>query len=133
MSGAGGGTSQSPAKKTVLVVDDDPDIRAIVRRALSPMYTVREAADGLLAAAAVAVPPTPDLVILDVTMPNADGLTFAATLKADPKFKTVPVIFLTARTTPQDIIHGIQVGARAYMTKPFKLEELRQRVVKVLG
>jgi CheY-like chemotaxis protein len=133
MSGAGGASPKSERRKLVLVVDDDPHIRTIVARALSPSYDVREAADGILAANALSVPPVPDLIILDVMMPNADGLTFAATLKANPRYKSLPIIFLTARSTPADLVKGIQVGARAYLTKPFKLEELRQKVAKVLG
>jgi CheY-like chemotaxis protein len=94
---------------------------------------VREAADGLLAAEALTTPPVPDLIVLDIMMPNADGITFAATLKANPKYKSLPIIFLTARSSPADVVKGIQVGARAYLTKPFKLDELRQKVAKVLG
>jgi CheY-like chemotaxis protein len=133
MSGAGGGSQKGESRKLVLVVDDDPHIRSIVSRALSPTYAVREAADGLLAADALTVPPIPDLIILDIMMPNADGITFAATLKANPRYKSLPIIFLTARSSPADLVKGIQVGARAYLTKPFKLEELRQKVAKVLG
>jgi CheY-like chemotaxis protein len=133
VSGAGGASTKSERRKLVLVVDDDPNIRTIVARALSPTYDVRQAADGLLAADALSVPPIPDLIILDVMMPNADGLTFAATIKANPRYKSLPIIFLTARSSPADLVKGIQVGARAYLTKPFKLEELRQKVAKVLG
>jgi CheY-like chemotaxis protein len=133
MSGAGGAPTKAPTRKLVLVVDDDPHIRTVVCRALSPTYDVREAADGLLAAEALTKPPVPDLIVLDIMMPNADGITFAATLKANPRYKSLPIIFLTARSSPADVVKGIQVGARAYLTKPFKLEELRQKVAKVLG
>ncbi len=130
----GGITSQSEkARKLVLVVDDDPTIRKLVTRALSPPYDVREATDGLTAAEELAKPPFPDLVLLDVMMPTADGITFASTMKANPQFKNVPIIFLTAKDAPADVVKGIQAGARAYLTKPFKLEELRQRVAKVIG
>jgi DNA-binding response OmpR family regulator len=133
MSGAGGASSKSESRKLVLVVDDDAQIRTLVSRALSPTYDVRQAADGLLAAEALASPPLPDLIVLDVMMPNADGITFAAALRANPRYKSLPIIFLTARSSPGDVIKGIQLGARAYLTKPFKLEELRAKVAKVLG
>jgi CheY-like chemotaxis protein len=128
-----GAPTKSASKKVILVVDDDAHIRTMVSRALSPSYTVREAADGLLAAEALTKPPAVDLILLDIMMPNADGLTFAATLKSNPQYKSLPIIFLTARSSPADVVRGIQVGARAYLTKPFKLDELRQKVAKVLG
>jgi DNA-binding response OmpR family regulator len=130
---SGGATSASAHRKLILVVDDDPNIRTIVARALSPTYDIRQAGDGLAAADELAKLPTPDLIILDVMMPQADGLTFATAAKASPKFKTIPILFLTARTSPADIVKGIQAGARGYLTKPFKIEALREKVAKVLG
>jgi CheY-like chemotaxis protein len=129
-----GGTTSAPAdRKLVLVVDDDPNIRTIVARALSPMYDIRQAGDGLAAADELGKLPTPDLIILDIMMPQADGLSFATAAKANPKYKSIPIIFLTARTSPGDIVKGIQAGARGYLTKPFKIEALREKVAKVLG
>jgi CheY-like chemotaxis protein len=136
MSGAGGGAAANKNKETrkrVLVVDDDPQIRNLVARALSTTYTVTEASDGLKAAEALGLPPLPDLIILDIMMPNVDGLTLAGRLKANPDLKAVPILFLTAKSMPTDLIRGIQAGARAYVTKPFKLDELRQQVAKILG
>jgi CheY-like chemotaxis protein len=97
------------------------------------MYDIRQAANGLDAADELARPPLPDLVILDIMMPQADGLTFAAAAKANPKFRAVPILFLTARASPGDVVKGIQAGARGYLTKPFKIETLREKVAKVLG
>jgi two-component system OmpR family response regulator len=130
---SGGATSAPAERKLILVVDDDPNIRTIIARALSPTYDIRQAGDGLAAADELAKLPTPDLIILDVMMPQADGLTFATAAKANPKFKTIPILFLTARTSPADIVKGIQAGARGYLTKPFKIEALREKVAKVLG
>jgi CheY-like chemotaxis protein len=130
----GGGVTSAPAaRKLILVVDDDANIRTIVARALSAMYDIRQAANGLDAADELARPPLPDLVILDIMMPQADGLTFAAAAKANPKFRAVPILFLTARASPGDVVKGIQAGARGYLTKPFKIETLREKVAKVLG
>jgi DNA-binding response OmpR family regulator len=126
-------SSKTDSRKLILVVDDDPHIRSIVARALSSLYTVREAPDGLVAAGELSRSPPPDLVILDVMMPHADGISLAASMKASSEFRTIPIIFLTARSSPADLVQGIQAGARAYITKPFKLEELRQKVAKVLG
>ncbi len=130
----GGGVTSAPSgRKLILVVDDDPNIRTIVARALFPMYDIRQAADGLAAAEELEKPPLPDLIILDVMMPQADGLTFATRAKANPMFRSIPILFLTARTSPGDVVKGIQAGARGYITKPFKIETLREKVAKVLG
>jgi CheY-like chemotaxis protein len=126
-------TSKAESRKLILVVDDDPHIRSIVARALSPTYSVREAQDGMAAAEELTRTPQPDLVILDIMMPHADGLTLAATMKASSAFRSIPIIFLTARSSPGDLVKGIGAGARAYITKPFKLEDLRQKVARVLG
>jgi len=130
----GGGVTSAPTeRKLILVVDDDPNIRTIIARALSPTYDIRQAGDGLAAADELAKPPLPDLIILDIMMPQADGLTFAAAAKSNPKFRSVPILFLTARASPADVVKGIQAGARGYLTKPFKIETLREKVAKVLG
>jgi DNA-binding response OmpR family regulator len=130
---SGGIPSKTDSRKLILVVDDDPHIRSIVARALSPTYAIRQAQDGLVAAGELSRNPPPDLVILDVMMPHADGITLAATMKASSEFRSIPIIFLTARSSPQDVVQGIQAGARGYITKPFKLEDLRQKVAKILG
>jgi DNA-binding response OmpR family regulator len=125
--------SKADARKLILVVDDDAHIRSIVARALSPTYDIREAPDGLAAAGELTRAPQPDLVILDVMMPHADGATLAATMKASSEFRAIPIIFLTARSSPADLVQGIRIGARAYITKPFKLDDLRKKVAKILG
>jgi CheY-like chemotaxis protein len=130
---SGGATPTSSDRKLILVVDDDPNIRTIIARALSPKYDIRQAGDGLAAADELAKLPCPDLIILDIMMPQADGLSFATAAKANPKYKSIPILFLTARTAPGDIVKGIQAGARGYLTKPFKIEVLREKVTKVLG
>jgi DNA-binding response OmpR family regulator len=130
---SGSTSSKTESRKLILVVDDDPQIRSIVARALSPMYAIRQAEDGLVGAEELTRTPAPDLVILDVMMPHADGISLAESMKASSEFRTIPIIFLTARASPADLVQGIQAGARAYITKPFKLEELRLKVAKVLG
>jgi DNA-binding response OmpR family regulator len=74
----------------------------------------------------------PHLVLLDVEMPGIDGFRVAELLKKDPDLTKIPVIFLTARGAAADVVRGIQVGARHYLTKPFKLEEVRAKVQKAL-
>lgn len=119
-------------KKRVLVADDDPAIRSLVARALSQDYEILLAEDGPSALARLSQDPRPDLALLDVMMPGFDGFGVVERLRLVPGRK-VPVIFLTARDAPQDIIHGIQLGARHYIAKPFALKDLLAKVQKVLG
>jgi CheY-like chemotaxis protein len=123
-------SSRASGRKLILVVDDDTATRVLVARALSDLYNIRQAVDGRAAMCELAKLPIPDLVILDVMMPNMDGLTFAA--KADPKFRFIPIIFLSAKESPADLIKGIRAGARSYLTKPFRIEMLRDTVTNAL-
>lgn len=71
----------------------------------------------------------PDLILLDVMMPDISGFDTAAILKKDPDTKDIPIIFLTALNNPGDLVHGFQVGASDFLTKPFNKEELVIRVM----
>jgi two-component system sensor histidine kinase/response regulator len=71
----------------------------------------------------------PDLILLDVMMPDMSGFDTAVIMKKDPELKDIPIIFLTALNTPQDLVHGFQVGASDFLTKPFNKEELVMRVM----
>jgi len=70
----------------------------------------------------------PDLILLDVMMPDINGFDTAVIMKKDPELKDIPIIFLTALNTPADLVHGFQVGASDFLTKPFNKEELVMRV-----
>lgn len=113
------GTSQS-----VLVVDDDPDICEIVRVNLEGAgYRVRIASDGL-AGLHAAREERPDLIVLDVLMPELDGWQVLDRLMREPETVGLPVIMLTCRGDDQDILHGLDHGAVDYLTKPFYPEDL---------
>ena len=118
-------------RRRILIIEDDESVRALLHRALLDGYEVETIADGTLAVDRVQREPVPDLVICDVMLPGVDGFSVARQAKA--KWANVPIIFLTARTTPRDVIEGIQSGARHYLTKPFKLKDLQDRVAKILG
>ena len=75
----------------------------------------------------------PDLILLDVMMPDLNGFDTATILKKDEKTKDIPIIFLTALNTPQDLVHGFQVGASDFLTKPFNKEELVMRVMQQIS
>ena len=131
MSGGDSGAS----KPVLLVVEDDPAIREMLVRSLGLDYIVYEAADGQHALEMLTrMKPAPDLLILDVMMPRMDGLSLAGKLKTEPQhLRSVPIIFLTGRDSPKDVVQGINVGARHYLTKPFKIQDLLAKVAKTLG
>lgn len=120
-------------KKLILVVEDDQAVRTLIERALSTQFDVETAVDGMAGFVRLQKAPTPDLLICDIMMPGLDGLAVAKRARAADRTKQMPIIFLTARATPKDVIQGIQSGARHYITKPFKLDDLMQKVRKVLG
>lgn len=111
----------------ILVVDDTPTNTMLARAALGASYEVTEAADGL-AALKILESLRPDLILLDIMMPRMNGLQFCEKLKANPELRDIPIIFLTALEKSEDIVKGFEVGAVDYITKPFRIAELRARV-----
>jgi putative two-component system response regulator len=130
MSGAVAGPNR---RKLILVAEDDASIAALLQRALRSVYDVVTVADGKEAFARCQQQPGPDLVLLDVMMPGMDGFAVAQKLRALPQFKKLPIVFITARDTAMDTIKGIQLGARHYITKPFKIDDVLAKVKKALG
>jgi CheY-like chemotaxis protein len=103
----------------ILVVDDDPDIRAlVVRRTQAAGHQVLGAADAAEALAVVREKGVPEIVVLDVVMPETDGLTLLGQLRAETGQPALPAVFLSGRIEPGDIEAGRALGAR-YLTKPF--------------
>ena len=119
--------------KRIVIAEDDPAIGNMLLKVLSQSYDVVVTSDGTSALAAAAALPKPDLLLLDVMMPGMDGHAVAAAARALPGMKSIPIIFLTAKTGPAEVIKGIQSGARHYITKPFKIDDLVQRVKRALG
>jgi DNA-binding response OmpR family regulator len=120
-------------RKRIVIAEDDPAIATMLEKMLSRTYDISVARDGHQAIALAATPPRPSLLMLDVMMPGIDGLGVAAELRKMPDLKNVPIIFLTAKSSPTDVIKGIQSGARHYITKPFKIDDVLAKVKKVLG
>ena len=112
----------------VVVVDDDPDIRALLVKALGKTFTVYEAGDGEEARALFKTIPPPAALVCDVMMPRMDGITLAKELHKTPGLSRMPILFLTAKGTPSDIVAGINAGARHYVIKPFKMAEILAKV-----
>lgn len=116
---------------TVLIVDDNADVRAYVRSVLATSYRVIEAGDGR-AGLDVARASLPDLIVADVMMPEMDGLSLGRALKGDPMTDAIPVVLLTARAAPEDQVSGFESGADAYLVKPFDPDVLEACVANLL-
>jgi DNA-binding response OmpR family regulator len=112
----------------VVVIDDDPVLRRTLVRALGESHKVYEASDGDDALRLLALVAVPDVLVCDVSMPGLDGLELARRVRRLPALKRVPILFLTGRRSPQDIVQGINVGARHYVTKPFDVANLVAKV-----
>ena len=123
----------SEKKIRVLLIEDETDMVEAVRIRLEANdYEVITASDGPegLNKARTA---KPDLIILDVMLPKMDGFTVCRMLKFDEKYNKIPIIMFTARTQQTDIAQGKEMGADAYITKPFKSEDLLAKIRELLG
>ncbi len=115
-------------KRLILIVDDLPENLQVLAGHLTEQgYEIMAATNGPRALALVRNR-KPDLILLDIMMPDVDGFTVCQELKGDEHSADIPVIFITARTDTEDILHGFQLGAVDYITKPFRPPELLARV-----
>ena len=122
----------SPAVKYILVIEDDPDIVELLRYNLErESYRVTSAATGAEGWAQLERE-RPDLLILDLMLPEISGFDLCRRLRRDSEYQSLPVIMLTARSEEADVIAGIELGADDYITKPFSPRELVARVGAVL-
>ncbi len=115
--------------KTILICDDEPALRELVRASLSDGYRFAEASDGLLAIE-LARELEPDIVILDLMLPRLGGLEVLAQLQSDEQLRDVPVLVITAwNETREDVLAA---GAADFVTKPFDPDELRASIEELL-
>lgn len=118
--------------KLIAIVDDEPDILELVSLHLGRAnFKVREFQDGEGFLNSIE-DETPDLIILDLMLPDADGIEICKYLKKRDKFSSIPIIMLTARASETDKVLGLELGADDYVTKPFSPRELVARVKAVL-
>ena len=119
--------------ETILVIDDDTDILALLEMSLASdgfkVITASNGASGLQNAKTE----LPDLILLDVMMPQMDGLEVIKRLKEDAETRAIPVLWLTAKTQTEDKLRGLEIGGDDYITKPFDLREVTARINAVLG
>lgn len=118
-------------RTTILIIEDDDDVRAYVRRSLEETYGVIEAVNGE-AGLQQARSALPDLIVSDVMLPDIDGFEIARRLKATNDTECIPVVMLTARAAQQDHAAGYDSGAETYITKPFSPETLRAAIARLL-
>ncbi len=119
-------------KRRILIVEDDMDLQVLLQNLLKKEYDLALAENGLEGLKALEHGPKPDLIIADIMMPMLDGLTMVDAIKKHRETDDIPVIFLTAKSTPKDVIEGINVGAKFYITKPFKIDELLSKIKRIL-
>ena len=119
---------EKPEQPVILVVDDTPTNIDILSNALRPDYIVKAATSGEKALQIAFSDSPPDIILLDIMMPEMDGYEVCERLKNDPATKNIPVIFITAMTEAVDEELGLGLGAVDYITKPFSPALVKARV-----
>ena len=121
-------------RHSVLVIEDDSDLLKLVGEVLSKAgYLTRFARSRIEINAEFNKPPLPDLILLDVKLPDADGFQILERIRGNPKIKMIPVVMMTGRSEVTDVARGLTLGADGYVTKPFKISGLVSAVNTVLG
>ena len=124
---------KTAAQCIVLLVEDDPDQAALADLRVSMAgYNVRLARSRREMFTDLVARPAPDVVLLDVVLPDGDGFDMLAGMRRHPKFALIPVIMLTAKTGADDIRRGLSLGADAYVTKPYSKDVLADTIHQVL-
>ena len=119
--------------KKILLVDDEPNIvKTLTFRLKANNYEVVSASDGEAGLRAV-YEQSPDLIILDIMMPKMDGFEVCQRLRADLRFKRLPILMLTAKAQAIDRIWGERIGATEYLVKPFDSNELLNKIAGYLA
>lgn len=118
-------------KYRVLIVDDEDEIRQYLKQSLADTYKILESVNGKEALDLI-LKEKPDLVISDVMMPEMDGITLCKKLKANVNINHIPIILLTAKSSDEEKSEGFDIGADAYVVKPFNVEMLKKRVNNII-
>jgi len=119
--------------KRVIIVDDDRDLRDMLRMRLElEGFEVHVAANGLRLISSLRVD-RPNIILLDVMMSWIDGFELCQALKHNPEFANIPVMFISGRTSAEDLAKGYEVGCTDYFTKPLDLKHLIDRIRQVIG
>ncbi len=119
--------------RSVMVIDDDPAIRDLLVAGVAPYFQLWVASDNLEAWNLLQTIPAPSVLVVDVMTPGLDGYAFAKRVKQHATLKSIPIIFLTAKAGALDLVQGINAGAKHYLTKPFKLASLLEKLATLTG
>lgn len=117
----------------ILIVDDEPDVTELLKYKLEQDGYLCQVVNNPLSFISVAREFNPDLLLLDIMMPELNGLQLCKMVRSDPKMNTIPIIFLTARGEVEDRIKGLESGGDDYISKPFNTKELLLRIGKILN
>ncbi len=117
--------------KTILLVEDNNELREYLKAELNKEYKVLEASNGVQGVKIVRER-FPDLIITDIIMPEMNGFDFCRAIKTDPSTSHIPILMLTAKTSVENRIEGLEIGADAYMVKPFDLKLLKLRLSQLI-
>ncbi len=115
----------------VMIVEDEEEIRSYLQSELADEYLIQTCSNGKEAYERILVD-SPDLVISDVMMPEMDGMTLCRKLKQHPQINHIPIVLLTAKSNSEDKLEGLEIGADAYMVKPFNLELLKSTIANLI-
>ena len=121
-------------QRTILIIDDDESVRMVLAHYLGEDgYATRSAGNRQQILVALQTPPLPDLILLDVEMPDADGFDLLEKFHQSKVVGEIPVVMLTARCNRKDIMKGLTLGAAGYITKPAKLTVINEALRALLG
>ncbi|MCK5707438.1 MAG: response regulator [Candidatus Aureabacteria bacterium] len=120
-------------EKAILIVDDHGALRYILSFDLQKKGFKTITAGSGEKGIELAQKDKPDLILLDAMMPGIDGFETCRRLKQDEDTKNIPVLMVTAKSQREDVLEGLQAGAVSYMVKPFKFEELFNKIVEIIG
>lgn len=124
---------KSPIKEKILLAEDEESLLRLETILLSSKgYRVTAVTEGRAALASIDAD-RPDIVILDIMLPDMDGLDVCRMIRANPQTASIPVIILTAKKNSNDVAAGLAAGANAYVTKPFKTAAVIDSIEKLLG
>ena len=124
--------ADDPSRDTILVVEDNDDLRSFLTDILSSQYNVLSASNGR-EGLETAEARQPDFILTDVTMPEMDGLTMVRNIKSNKHLSHIPIIVLSAKASEQDRVLGLREGIDDYVTKPFSATYLRQRIANIIA
>jgi two-component system chemotaxis response regulator CheY len=123
----------TPAKPHVLLVEDSPEVRKLAKTYLVSLgLDVTEAGDGRGALERLKER-VPDLVCLDIMLPEISGYELCELIRATPKIAAVPILMISARSAPTDHANALEAGANAFLVKPFRFAEFSRMVKSLLG